>query len=213
MTQHTKPIATALNEVTVTIMSKTSKVNYHETFMLNTTEDNTFEFKGDTYNIPAEDTHHYIPSFWQIGLRLGMFYEQHQLWATLFDWFKLRKHAKYEIGYLYYEGSENPVKIPPPDFDWGKENYMLEQNTTIEGTFKDADDKLRPEKTGNSNLLMLVAIIAIAIIAVIVILSLFLSGAFNPKEVAEVVQTVTSSPTPSPSYFATPAPSVVVIPP
>lgn len=156
-----------LNEVTVTIMETSNKVNYHETFMIDTTQHNSFEYKGKKYNMPPQDTGHYPISFWNFGVKLAIFFERHKTLASLFDWFNYRKKAGYEIGYLYWEDNPDPDKMERPDYDWALENYKLQRNQTIEGSFRDAERRLRGKEVA-VNRLMIIGLIIIAAIAIIV---------------------------------------------
>jgi hypothetical protein len=188
MKANSKPLAMPLNEVTVTIMGNGEKTNYHETFMLNTTINNHFEYNGFTYNIPAEDTGHYLPSFWDFPRKWGMFFEQHKLLAKLIPISRLVKDVSCEIGYLYLEKNADPYEIKAPEgFDFGVFNYNLQKNTTIEGSMKAADKKLRGDKENHTSMLMIVAMIVVGIVAAIVLVTIMT----QPQAATQIVQNVT----------------------
>jgi hypothetical protein len=182
-----------LNKVTATVMGNGVNTNYHETFLMDTTKNSSFEYKGKTYNIPAEDTGHYSPSFWDFPRKWGTFFEQHKTTAKFLDWFHFAKNATFEIGYLFLEDNPDPYKIEPPDYDWALENYQIQHNTTIEGAMKDADKKLKGEEK-HTSMLMLVGLIIIAIVAVIVAIAYFTG---NHAQAAQQIQNVTATIPPS----------------
>jgi len=187
-----KSLATALNEVTITIQ-KGEKVNYHETFMLDTTRDNFFEYNGTRYLVRPEDAMHYKPSFWAFDRRLAMFFDMHKTLASLFDWFGFRYRTSYELGFLYEEGIPEPITpVNSAGVDWALINAHLQGNTSIEGAAKDADDKLRGPKPLNINLILLIIVGIIAVVAVIAIVA-FLFGGSAP---APPPQNITASVTP-----------------
>lgn len=186
-----KPSAKALNpknEVTVMIKSA-DNINYHETFLMDTTEKKQFTFKGKSYTIPAQKALHYSPSFWAFGRKLAMFYELHKTLATLFDWFQFRKRANYEIGFLYEEEKSDPVNVKDHflDTDWALDNYNLRKNQTIEGHFKAVDDKLHGPKNPMGSLMIIAAIIIVAIAAVVIV-TMFTG---SPHQTAHEIQNVT----------------------
>lgn len=189
-----KTLVNTLNEVTVTIMSKDVNLNYHETFLLDTTKHHSFLYKGVEYKIPPEATYHYPPSFWAWGTKLAIFFEQHKLLASIFDVFGLRKRACYEIGYLYWENEPEPITVTQPEYDWALENYDLQHNTTIEGACRDADVRLKG-KVDHTNWIMLIGIVIIVIVA-LVVLSNVLGGGGGSAPVGVPSPSPTSSPLP-----------------
>lgn len=190
------------NEVTVTIQGK-DKTNYHETFMLDTSLNHTFEFDGVTYNIPAEDTQHYHPSFWKFDVKLGMFFEKHKLIAKFLDWFKFREKATFEIGYLYEENNVNPLSLTPKiynpqskqyeDFitshNFALINYDLMKNTTFEGKHQEVKNLYR--KGGMSmKSIMAFLLIIIAIVAAVVVASMLFGNQPQPQTIQNVTTTI-----------------------
>ncbi len=184
--KHPKPLATALNEVTVNIMTPDKNENYHETFMLDLKKNNFFEYDGQVYNMPKKDTSHYKPGFWQFGLKLAIFFEHHKTWAGLLDWFQFRKKASYMVNYLYWKGTSDPLTITSPSYDYAKENYHLRHNTSIEGSFRETDDKLKGPKN-NMNIIMLIGAIVIIIVVAIVVFNMT-----NPAPVQQI-QNITTT--------------------
>lgn len=186
---HSKPSANALNEITVTIQLKEG-TNYHETFMMDTTKDNTFEYNGFVYSLSAKDAMHYHPSLLAVDRKLAMFFDMHKTLAMFFDWFNFRNRASYELGFLYEE--ENPDPLTPVNLsgaDFALINRHIQDNTSLEGSAQDADNKLKGAKPLNINLLMLAVVIIVAVVAIIVVIS-YVAGP------AQVPQNATFTPTP-----------------
>lgn len=167
----------SLNEVTVTIMNKDVKTNYHETFMLDVSKTNVFKFKGQQYNMPPDRTYHYSPGTWDIIAKMAMFFEYHKTTAKFFDWFGTRKRACHAIGYLYWEGEPDPITITQPERDYALENYNLQHNTTLENTFKDADKRLSGQNNDQIKLATFIGLVIIGIVVAAVILWVYLGGA------------------------------------
>lgn len=185
-----------LNEVTVRIMGK-DKTNYVKTFMLDTTNKHTFEYKGICYNIPADLGSHYLPGFWDWDKKLARFFAVHKTLASLFDWFNLADKANVELGYLYEEGNPDPIDLSAyvADIDWAKENYNLEHNESVAGVFLDVDRKLRGKQDSFSAIPWVLLAIIIIGVAVFVVYY-FTGGHASPTVVQNVTAPVTASPTP-----------------
>ncbi len=205
MTVKLKTSASALNEVTATIMWE-KKVQYHESFMMDTTQDNSFEYKGKQYHVPPEGTLHYNPSFLNFPYKLGMFYEQHKTLATFFDWFGLRKRAVHEIGYLYQENQADPIDLSELNkqllgdadgHDWALINNHLYNNTSIEGAMHDADMDLKGSQGLPTSLMLLIGIIIIAIVAAVVVV--FVVMGQHPTAVSTIQHTPIPSIIPKPT--------------
>jgi hypothetical protein len=207
------------NEVTVTIMFD-EKLDFHQTFSMDTVKDAHFEYDGDIYVIPAQETGHYPPSFWDVGRRLAAFFELHKTLAMLFDWFQFRKRANLEIGFLYEKGKGDPIKIEDywrskaaekgqayREQDWGLYNYNLERNQTVEGHYRAVDQKLQgPRSPLTSGIIM--ALIAVVIVSIVVIV--FVTSGHNPATsgTVQTVQNVTA-----PIHTAAPlAPTRTLVP-
>ena len=181
MTKNLKPLATALNEITVTI---TGKVNFHKTFYSNKQE---FMYLGKVYKAPIESTYHYKPSFWALDRKLGYFFQLHKTLASLFDWFNFRKKIVPEIGYCYKIDEPEPMQLKSKyNEDWALINYNWKHNSTVEDHFKAADKKLRGDKEGiNVNWILIVGIIVVGIVALIVLLN------SNSHQAQQTIQNVT----------------------
>jgi hypothetical protein len=182
---NSKPLAPALNEVTITIEQKGDKANFHQTVWFDTTKNNTFTHNFPDrpiyeYKIPIQDAGHYPPGFWQFDKKLGQFYELHKTWGKLFDWFKLAEKGSSDIGFLYQEGTPEPVQLEPTVHDFALDNFYLQKNTTVEAAFTDADNKLRG--TGNQLGKIAWALIIIFGIVAAVILIYTLTGTPPPVE-------------------------------
>lgn len=155
------------NEVTVTIMDPEQNLNYHETFHLDTTKHNQFEYDGYTYNLPPKDTLHYEPSFWNFNVKIGSWFNRHKTWAHFLDWFHLRDKATFELGYLYWKGTADPVDIEAEnkkaklnqDMDLATAHWLLEQQTIFATWYRDFTMKLRGKTEGFQNWWIIAAII------------------------------------------------------
>jgi hypothetical protein len=193
-----KEFKVPLNEVTVTIMAQQEKTNYHETFMLDLTKENSFEYNGFTYQIPIEETGHYPISFWNIQAKFATFYERHKTLASLFDWFHFRDRATVEVGYLYMTENSKPFTFDdlPENHDlkqdWAIQNYMLEKNTTIEEAHREADKRLQGDFGDSINPLWIILGI-VAIVAVCVVLVAYLATGGGSGGNAQVIQNITDT--------------------
>jgi hypothetical protein len=211
------------NEVTVTIMFD-EKLDFHQTFNMDTASDAKFEYDGDVYHIPAQEIGHYPPSFWDVGRRLATFFELHKTLAMLFDWFQFRKRANLEIGFLYEKGKSDPLKIEDywrnkaeekgesyREQDWGLYNYNLERNQTVEGHYSAVDRKLRGKGSPLGKMAFL-GMIIIAIVIIAVAVAVFTShGSLNPQTVQNVtapIHTIAPIHTVTPPH-ATATPTVI----
>lgn len=179
------------SEVTVTIMHQ-DKVNYHETFLMDLTKHNTFEYNGKKYNVPAKDTAHYHPSFWRFDVKLATFFELHKTLATFFDWFHMRDRAIYEVGYLYWKDNEDPedLKDYVGKVDFAQECFNLDRNTSIERGYGEIGEKLRGPQ---SNVNWMKAVLAI-IIGIVIVIAVFvvLTGQMAPGG-NQVIQNITAT--------------------
>lgn len=189
-----KALKGPLNEVTAIILEK-GKKHYHETFLMDLTQDHTFEHDGFRYNVPAEATRHYDASFWAFHKKLAAFFEVHKTLAYFFDWFNLRERVVYEVGYVYEKGQANPMEVKKPEVDWTYRNYAIRHNKTIEGHYKAVDLKLKGDRKLNMNMMLLIlAIIAVPIV-VIVVLSILTGDPNSVQHVQNVTATLAPSPT------------------
>jgi len=194
-----------MNEVTVTILLNDG-TNYHQTFVTDTTQDTTFKFRGQEYNMPASDTGHYPVPFWRVDLRLAGFFAIHKTIATFFDWLKLGKRSQYEIGFLYEEGNRVPLKSEPEEFDYALEANLLKKNTTFEGAAKDIDVKLKG-KQDHTSMLFLLMMMAVVVIAAVIVIPMIIPQDNNEVIPINATSTPIPSPSLSPSVTATPLPS------
>jgi hypothetical protein len=164
------------------------KIVFHKTYMADLTQDNFFEFDGDTYNIPTEKALHYFPSVLDVPRRLGRFFSKHKTLASLFDWFKLGKKSSHELGFIYEYGVSNPLDLNRFNLghDFAKDNWNLRHNRSVSGHYSDIDNKLK----GVRSLLGSWKFLAFLIIAIVIIVTVALlvnGGVLN------------SSPTPTPT--------------
>lgn len=192
--ENKKPLAAALNEVTVMIMFE-DKVNFHKTFMVDTTKNSTFDFDYFTYLIPAQKALHYFPSFWDFPRKWATWFSRHKTWALFLDWFKLARKASKEIGFLYEKNQANPVDLKQYQLghDWALDNYNLRRNQAIGGHYKAVDNKLR----GPRNIMGTLGWIVILIIAVVAIISVLAFVSSNPGALHQAAQNATATPLPS----------------
>lgn len=184
-----------LNEVTVTIMGE-SNLNYHETFNLDITRNNHFEFLGETYNIPPKDTLHYEPSFWRFDVKMASWFDRHKTWATFLDWFHTRDKAVFETGYLYWKGTADPVDIEMENkkaqiqgkkTDLAMAHYLLEKQNIINHWYNDFTAKLKGKNEGFQNWWIIAAVIIGAVVVGIIMIS---QG--NMQGAEQAVQNVTA---------------------
>jgi hypothetical protein len=184
----------ALNEVTVTIKGETS-LTYHETFLADLMSVSHFFFNGVRYNLPFFSAGHYEPGFWDFPLKFGMWFEQHKLLGSLFDWFGFRKKAVHMVGFLYDEGTSDPVEITAPPIDWALFNNHLKNNTTIEEAYRKDAEKLEENNPQKPFGLLLLIGVVIVVIVVGVVLVTVLTGQHGTAQ-ALTNSTLTPSPLP-----------------
>lgn len=196
MTHNLKPSAKALNEppeilteVTAIIQGE-ANVNYHQTFLVNMAKYHSFEFMGEKYNLPYEEANYYSPGFWDFPLKWGMFFEQHKTLASWFDWFKLRKKAVHMINLLYHVGNPDPLTVNEPEFDWALENFNLQENTTVEQSYRDDDNKLKGSRELSNGTIILIAIAIVAVMIGVIVVVIVTQG----QGASQVIQNVTSTP-------------------
>lgn len=170
-------------------MNKGTKVNFHQTLLTDMTQNQTFTYGDVEYKMPADAVTHYHPSFWRLDVRLATFFMQHQIWATFFDWFNMRKRAIFEIGFLYDEGNPEPYTIKAPEYDWALENWFIANNTTVEGHYKATDNVLAGKQDHFSALAILIGII-VAVVAIVSIIVITRGGGIGASP---PIQNVTAS--------------------
>lgn len=202
-----KPLAQALsqetqtfNEVTITVMSKDYKVNYHDTVLLDLTKTNYFYFGGKKRVIDVQETFHYYPSFWELDKRLAGFFEMHKTTARFFDWFNFKEKAAAAVGFLFWSDEEKPVDLAKlVTANYAAYNYKICRNTAIAEHYNEVDNALH--RKGSLKGVAWLGLIIIGIVAAVVVVSMLTSGAFTPP-----LQNVTA-----PSIMPTIQPTPIII--
>ena len=193
--ENRKPLAAALNEITVIIMFPDEKVNFHKTFMADTRINNTFAFDNFTYTIPAQKALHYFPSFWDFPRKWAAWFNRHKTWAVFLDVFKLAKNYSKEIGFLYVKGQANPIDLDrfTLKHDWALDNYNLRRNRSIPGHYKAVQNKLKGQRDIMGSLSWIVILI-IGVVAIISVLAFFASNPGLLHQAANATATLTPGP-------------------
>jgi hypothetical protein len=177
------------DEITPIIQYPENK-NYHKTFMGNVTETPVFGYAHAKYNMTPEAAMYYPISFWQFGRRLGGFFRQHKVWASILDWFHLRDNSNFEIGYLYEKDNPNPIAMEQVSkLDFGMLNFLLQRSTVHKQVSRDTEAKLRGN-TSNFKSIAIIGIIIIVVVMVMVAISFFMGGGSAAQQVKNVTGAV-----------------------
>ena len=202
-----KKIKNILTELTVIIIDKENKTAMHKTFVADLSRENTFtychnapteglevpedEAKKYTYTIPKGEATHYNPGFFELNLKLALFFTRHKIWATLFDWFKLRDKAVLPVGFIYEKGKTAPIPHQRPEIDFAQENFNIRHNSIINKRFKAVKKKLDRNQESPVKWALVIGAIIIVLVVAFVLISFMTNNQNAAQQIANATATAT----------------------